>query len=221
MDGLEMKSRDKIFISILVLLIVGMIVAMLNANDSNSSNSLRAKKSVYRSSLAGTWYPGDPKELKDQLQGFLQEADAEPMADIIALILPHAGYQYSGPTAVRAVKALGRTYKRIIVLGPSHRVSMPDQLSVPQVSHYETPLGQVPLDRAFISRLLEHRSVFKSKPIAHQGEHSVQIELPLLQIQQQNFQERISKTSLLPICKFFQSSDHGFHRFVQKSPFLL
>jgi len=165
-----------------------MVVAMLNANDSNSSNSLRAKKSVYRSSLAGTWYPDDPTELRDQLQGFLQSADTEPMSDVIALILPHAGYQYSGRTAACAVKALGRTYKRVIVLGPSHRVSMPDQLSVPQVSHYETPLGQVPLDRDFIKRLLEHGSVFKSKPIAHQGEHSVQIELPLLQIQQQDFE---------------------------------
>lgn len=183
-----MKCRDKIFVTVLILLVVGMIVAMLNANDANPSNSLRAKKSVLRSSLAGTWYTEDAKTLKAQLQGFLQEADTEPLSDVKALILPHAGYQYSGRTAARAVKALGRTYKRIVVLGPSHSVSMPDQLSVPQVSHYETPIGQVPLDRAFIERLLEHRSMFKSKPFAHQGEHSVQIELPLLQMQQSDFQ---------------------------------
>jgi len=188
MDGLRMKRRQKICAATLTVLIVGMIVAMLNANDANSSNPIHAKKSVYRSSLAGTWYPDDPEELRKQLQGFLQDADTEPMSDAMALILPHAGYQYSGRTAARAVKALGKSYKRVIVLGPSHRVSLPDQLSVPQVSHFETPLGQVPLDRAFIRRLLEHRSLFKSKPIAHQGEHSVQIELPLLQLQLQDFQ---------------------------------
>ncbi|HID23498.1 MAG TPA: AmmeMemoRadiSam system protein A, partial [Planctomycetaceae bacterium] len=69
---------------------------------------------------------------------------------------------------------------RVIVIGPSHRVPMENVASVPDYTHYATPLGQTPLDTAFIERLRRYPQ-FQTIPYAHQGEHSVQIELPLLQ----------------------------------------
>jgi len=100
--------------------------------------------------------------------------------------LPHAGYQFSGQTAVCAIKAADKKYSRIVVIGPSHTTYMEDMLSVPSVTHYETLLGEIPLDVDFIEKLLEY-PIFHSVPYAHKEEHSVQIELPLLQYKQKDF----------------------------------
>ncbi len=143
-------------------------------------------KNVLRSTLAGTWYSADAEALAEQIEGFFQKAQVKPIDNVIALILPHAGYQYSGQTAVCGLKTTGKKYERIVVIGPSHRVSMEEMLSVPRVTHYETPLGQIPLAVELINKLLEY-SVFQNVPQAHQYEHSVQIELPLLQYGRKDF----------------------------------
>ncbi|MDD5063974.1 MAG: AmmeMemoRadiSam system protein B [Phycisphaerae bacterium] len=143
-------------------------------------------KVVFRSTLSGSWYSADAKTLSEQIEGIFEKADVEPINNVIALILPHAGYQYSGRTAAFGLKSAGRQYKRVIVIGPSHRVPMEDVLSVPMATHYETPLGQVPLDVEFINKLLEH-PIFQNIPQADEYEHSTQIEVPLLQYVQKDF----------------------------------
>ncbi len=144
------------------------------------SSSTRPKQ-VYRSPLAGAWYEADAQSLRQELRGYLQKAEVQPVDSLCALIVPHAGYRWSGQTAAYAYKLLqGRHYKRVVVLGPSHRVPMENVASVPDYTHYETPLGQVPLDREFIDYLLRFPE-FQSVPYAHDGEHSVQIQLPWLQ----------------------------------------
>lgn len=153
---------------------------------SDEEGGRRMAKSVLRSSLAGSWYPADPAALRGQIEGFFKKAEVEPRDNTIAVILPHAGYRYSGQTAVEGLKRIGRQYERIIVIGPSHRIYMEDVLSVPRVTHYETPLGQIPLDVEFIERLLKY-PVFQNVPRAHSEEHSVQIEIPLLQYKQKDF----------------------------------
>jgi AmmeMemoRadiSam system protein B/AmmeMemoRadiSam system protein A len=137
-------------------------------------------KSVLLSSLAGRWYPADAGILREQIGGFLQKADVEPIEDVIAFILPHAGYQYSGQTAAFGLKTSNKKYKLVVVIGPSHRWLMEEVLSVPRVTHYETPLGEMPLDVEFIDKLLKY-PMFTHVPRVHESEHSVQIELPLLQ----------------------------------------
>lgn len=144
-------------------------------------------KVVLRSLLAEMgWYPGDAETLNKHIEGFFKKADVKSKDNVIALILPHAGYRYSGRTAVDALKTAGKKYKRIVVIGPSHRVHMEEVLSVPRVTHYETPLGEIPLDVEFINELLKY-SMFQNIPRTHKYEHSVQIELPLLQHIQQDF----------------------------------
>ena len=143
-------------------------------------------KIVLRSSLAGTWYSADAEALAEQIEGFFQKAQVESIDNVIALILPHAGYRYSGQTAVCGLKTTDKKYKRIVVIGPSHPISMEEILSVPRVTHYETPLGQIPLDVEFINKLLKY-SLFQNVPQTHKYEHSVQIELPLLQYGQKYF----------------------------------
>ena len=143
-------------------------------------------KVVLRSSLAGRWYPADAETLSRQIDGFLAKAEVEPIDNVIALILPHAGYRFSGRTAAFGLKTTGKKYERVVIIGPSHRVPMQEVLSVSRVTHYETPLGEIPLDVEFIAKLLKY-PMFQNVPRVHKYEHSVQIELPLLQYVQQNF----------------------------------
>jgi AmmeMemoRadiSam system protein B/AmmeMemoRadiSam system protein A len=143
-------------------------------------------KVVIRSTLPGSWYPADAGTLSKQIEGFFEKAKVEPINNVIAFILPHAGYQYSGQTAAFGLKTTNKQYKRVIVIGPSHYVPMEDVLSVPRATHYETPLGQIPLDVEFINKLLEH-PIFQNIPQANEKEHSTQIEVPLLQYAQKDF----------------------------------
>ena len=145
------------------------------------------QKAVFRSTLAGTWYKADAGALRADLAGYFQKAQVEPKEDVIGLVLPHAGYEYSGPTAAYGVQSLGRSYKRVVVIGPTHRLPMEDMFSVPRETHYETPLGEVPLDVEFIQKLLKY-PLFQNVPAAYQQEHSVQIEVPLLQQKLGKFQ---------------------------------
>ena len=143
--------------------------------------AMKTEMKVMQSSLAGTWYDSDPRQLEQELNGYLANVTQEKLDNVMALLLPHAGYRYSGQVAAYGLKQLeGRKFKRVIVLGPSHRVSMPEVVSIPDITHVQTPLGMVELDREFIAELRKHAE-FQSIMQAHVGEHSVQIEVPLLQ----------------------------------------
>ena len=147
----------------------------------NQMKDEQNQKVVFTSPLAQRgWYPADAAMMRDQINGFFEKADVATKSDLIALIMPHAGYRFSGQTAAYAAKTAPNRYKRIIVIGPSHYVNMPGILSVPEATHYSTPLGLVPLDTKFIAKLREN-PLFRNIPQAHKNEHSVQIEIPLLQ----------------------------------------
>jgi AmmeMemoRadiSam system protein B/AmmeMemoRadiSam system protein A len=143
-------------------------------------------KNVLRSSLAGSWYSNDPETLKKQFDTFFEKAKPETIENVIALILPHAGYQWSGQTAAFGLKSTEKKYKRIVVIGPSHRTAMEEIISVPRATHFETPLGQIPLDTEFIDKLLRFPMV-QNVPQAHQSENSIEMELPILQYFQKDF----------------------------------
>lgn len=140
-----------------------------------------AKKIVLTSHLAGSWYPAGREELAGQINAFLEAVDQEKVENVRALILPHAGYRFSGQTAAYGLRQIrGAKCKRVIVMGPSHATAMRNVASIGDYTHYATPLGELPLDLEFIAKLRQS-SYFQNIPQAHAREHSVQIELPLLQ----------------------------------------
>lgn len=150
---------------------------------SDSTNIIHAagEKTVLDSPLAGTWYDGDKDRLAAELDGYFANADAAPLDNVHALIMPHAGYRYSGPAAAYGAKQVkGKHFSRVIVMGPSHRVPMENLGAVTNVTHCATPLGEIPIDTDFVAALKKH-PYFRSVPGADEAEHSVQIELPLLQ----------------------------------------
>ncbi len=136
---------------------------------------------VFSSPMAGSWSAGSSDELGADIDGYLKAAIEEPLTDVMALILPHAGYQYSGPTAAYGVKQVaGKKYRRVVVIGPSHHYPLRNKAALPDATHYSTPLGEIPLDVEFMAELKKSPYV-QTLPDAHAQEHSVQIEVPLLQ----------------------------------------
>jgi hypothetical protein len=134
--------------------------------------------------VAGLFYPDDPYELKAVVRAYLDRAPvpAAP-ARPKALIVPHAGYVYSGPIAAAAYRALepnAGAVTRVVLLGPSHRVPVPG-LAVPDVVAFDTPLGRVPLDAAVIAELRRLPQVHASD-LPHRLEHSLEVQLPFLQM---------------------------------------
>ena len=127
------------------------------------------------------WYPSTREALSKTVDALLEKAAGAPLAGRVrAMVSPHAGISYSGLAAACNYRLLrGQTYDRVIVLGPSHRVRF-HGISAARYSHYETPLGRVPVDLAVVDDLLRHRP-FSFVPAAHAREHSVEIQLPFLQ----------------------------------------
>ncbi len=134
--------------------------------------------------VAGKFYPADPYVLKKMLTEYLDAAHGEHTLPK-AIIVPHAGYIYSGPIAASAYKWLtesnaAQVVKRVILLGPSHYVPCPG-LAAPDASAFDTPLGRVPIDQEAMAQISELSQVF-SLDAAHTYEHSLEVHLPFLQI---------------------------------------
>jgi hypothetical protein len=133
------------------------------------------------------FYPGDPASLQDELATCLAGLPAptpEPAATgmLKALIVPHAGYIYSGGTAGHAyalLAPLAGRIRRVVVLGPCHRASV-QGLAAPTAQAFATPLGRIPLDRAALDALADLPQVVVSDA-AHAQEHSLEVQLPFLQ----------------------------------------
>lgn len=138
---------------------------------------------IRESVIAGTWYPGHPEKLRKEIQGYLSRASVAPLSGrLVGLVAPHAGYMYSGPVAAYAYKLLeGRPVSRVLIMAPSHRAYF-NGASVDDVGGYRTPLGVVPVDRPLAERLMAHKDCFSYVPQAHAQEHSLEIQLPFLQV---------------------------------------
>jgi len=132
--------------------------------------------------VAGAFYPGSPAALSATVDQLLAEVSTVAATQPKALIVPHAGYIYSGSTAAMAYGALSPWHamiRRVILLGPTHRVAV-DGLAVPKAGAFATPLGSIPLDVATIARLAELPQIVFSDHV-HAQEHSLEVHLPFLQ----------------------------------------
>lgn len=140
-------------------------------------------QSIRPSAVAGTFYPFPKQELASDVIEMLGVAKPDARADAPkAIIVPHAGYVYSGPIAASAYARLAEvrhTIRRVILLGPVHRVPVRG-LALPGVDAFETPLGRVELDQAAIASINSMSQVVVSAA-AHAMEHSLEVQLPFLQ----------------------------------------
>lgn len=152
-------------------------------------------KDIRPAAVAGAFYPGIADVLRRDVQAMLAASKPSPAgaAPPKALIVPHAGYIYSGPVAASAYARLipvrGRI-RRVVLLGPVHRVPVRG-LALPGVGSFETPLGIVPLDRQAMNLIAGLPQVEENFP-AHAWEHSLEVQLPFLQ-------EVLEDFSLVPL----------------------
>lgn len=127
--------------------------------------------------VAGQFYPGSPQELSGMLQAFI-DTGAEKK-DALVAVSPHAGYVYSGPVAGQV---LGRINipRRVLLMGPNHR-GLGAQAAVMTSGQWLTPLGAVELDPELGSALIQNSPLVQEDALAHQYEHSLEVQVPFLQ----------------------------------------
>jgi AmmeMemoRadiSam system protein B/AmmeMemoRadiSam system protein A len=162
-----------------------------------SCNAKPASPEVRKSVLAGSWYSSDSGELASTIDTLLRKTETKKsLENPLILILPHAGYQYSGMVAAAGYNLIKNTNPGIIVLmAPSHH-SYFHGCSTLCVDYYETPLGRVRVEKQIAKKLLEGK-YFKTDNYAHRHEHAIEIHLPFLQRMFKNIiKERIG---ILPI----------------------
>jgi hypothetical protein len=135
--------------------------------------------------VAGSFYPAEAHALREVVRRYLDEARRSLAGNGVppkALIVPHAGYMYSGTVAANAFVLLERSpeiVERVVLLGPSHHVPFAG-LAVPSNMAFETPLGPVAIDEVARNELLRLPFV-KVRDDAHQWEHCLEVQLPFLQ----------------------------------------
>ena len=138
-------------------------------------------------SVAGTFYPADPHELKTTIDQMLLAADSNlPIPK--AIIAPHAGYIYSGPVAASAYACLTKAralIKRIVILAPSHRVPF-EGMATTDEDFFQTPLGNIPIDKPTVDKLVLDNQV-SMLPDVFSLEHSLEVHLPFLQVVLEDF----------------------------------
>jgi MEMO1 family protein len=134
--------------------------------------------------VAGRFYPGDPDDLRAEARGYLSQSSSGKQRPVRAVgcIAPHAGYMYSGHVA-GAVFARVEIPRRCIVMCPNH-TGMGVPLSVMSEGAWETPLGEVPIDRELSSALKQRFPALQEDSAAHRAEHAAEVELPFLQLRQ-------------------------------------
>jgi len=145
---------------------------------------------IRASVIAGTWYPGTEEGLREAIEGYFNKVKEHPIeGEILGLISPHAGYQYSGQVAAYGYKhVIKKSYDVVVVVSPLHQMAAGRYL-VSSASCYSTPLGNVAIDKTLIETM---RSEIGINIIKYDSEHSLEIQLPFLQVALGDF-------SLLPI----------------------
>ncbi len=152
---------------------------------------------VRQPAVAGLFYPDNPQVLLQTVQTLLKDNPCADPADGSAppkvLIVPHAGYAYSGPVAARAYNRLQgwqTKIRRVLLLGPAHRVPLRG-VALPDASQFATPLGVVPVDAELVKRVQGLSGIaadlIRCDAHAHREEHSLEVHLPFLQCVLEDF----------------------------------
>jgi len=133
--------------------------------------------------VAGRFYPSDPRELTNEIEAYFNEALPKNTENVLAIITPHAGYVYSGLVAASSFNQIdpNKEYEHIFIIGSSHRTYF-EGASIYSKGNYETPLGTVKVDLELANQLIDDNKVFTFNKEAHLQEHSLEVQVPFLQL---------------------------------------
>jgi MEMO1 family protein len=131
--------------------------------------------------VAGSFYPEDPQDLAAMIDEFLKEAPNKPHdGNLVAILVPHAGYVYSGPVAAAGYKNIGKGWETVVLLGPAHRVPVRGA-AVWSKGSFNTPLGAVPIDEELANEFRLACPAIEAAGEPHENEHSLEVQIPFLQ----------------------------------------
>jgi MEMO1 family protein len=133
--------------------------------------------------VAGQFYPDNPNELRKIIESF--DCKAETPLEAKGIVVPHAGYIYSGPIASEVFSSI-QLPRRILILGPNH-TGRGAALALAPAGSWETPLGNVSVDMEMNEILLRECSTLEEDSVAHRREHSIEVQLPFIQRLQPDF----------------------------------
>lgn len=143
------------------------------------------KPVILKPNVAGQFYSSNKEKLKEGIEKYIVDSKIGKLEKIRAIIAPHAGYVYSGPTAGFAYAAIkGGEFGNVLVIGPTHHEYF-EGISIPKCDVVETPLGEVPMS-PLVEKLMKEK-IFVSKSEAHNKEHSVEVQIPFLQVALKDF----------------------------------
>ncbi len=150
---------------------------------SSQSQEGASLKDDRKPAAAGRFYSNNPRELRAMLTGFFQEAESKRLTDVVAIISPHAGYVFSGLVAANAFSQVDpdKQYENVFVLASSHQIAFMGA-SIYNKGDYLTPLGTVPVNIPLANKLIEEHPVFQFHPEADKYEHSLEVQIPFLQV---------------------------------------
>lgn len=177
--------KNRIIIIILVILIIFGIIFYINyktnSSQQNEINKNMEEKIIRLPAVSGQFYPENKNELSKMLDEFFNSGENKNISGIKAMIVPHAGYIYSGQVASDAFRQIEnyKNIERVIVIGPSHNEYMTN-FGLSRADFWQTPLGQTQLDKYFINKL-ESFDEFDFNDNALQEEHSIEVQIPFLQ----------------------------------------
>lgn len=136
---------------------------------------------IRQPAVSGLFYPGLASELARDVDTLLKGAERPPLSGLRALVVPHAGYVYSGAVAASAFSCLPKNarFRYILLVGPSHRVAFRG-MAVPHADEFRTPLGNFPIATEVIAEMVEQQWVAYND-VAHEHEHCLEVQLPFLQ----------------------------------------
>lgn len=164
---------------------IGLVVVVVSVSGVWAASAADQAGRAHDSVIAGSWYPGDEAVLRQDVERYLAAVPhQDPGGKLLALIVPHAGYHYSGQVAAHAYKLLQKVkFDTVVVIAPSHHALFPGA-SVYDQGGMRTPLGVMPLDRDFVTSLEGRDERIRYREEAYSREHSLEIQLPFLQLVQ-------------------------------------
>jgi AmmeMemoRadiSam system protein B len=151
---------------------------------------------------AGSWYSDDTESLAETVDELMAGAGAETASDLCAVIVPHAGLRYSGPTAGQAYgRICADDFDRIFVLGPSHHVSLEAACGLSSARRCETPLGELRVDHKLVKELMSLNAsspaLFEALSLqVDEAEHSIEMQFPFLA---RLFAKRLAAVRVVPL----------------------
>ncbi len=172
------SNIHKMKANIIVFCLAGLLCFPLVLRAQGSGSEIHRQPA-----FAGSFYPASARELNADMEGYFKEAQPASLEGRVrTLIVPHAGYNYSGIVAASAYKSIpaDTKYKNIFIIASSHREQFKGA-SVYSAGNYITPLGEARVNREIASQLIENHKNISYLPKAHDREHSIEVQVPFIQ----------------------------------------